>query len=394
MAGKLRRTRLTSDEYGEHRREQNKRAQRRWRERHKNRKSLENLSTGLKRSAHSTLSSCNSQEYTGIRDEGQTFSHPFSDDRNGVTGIPQCSASDIIHALDMSTPRNLHGDFSETCRNDTLQNLELASPPDYKEAGFSLRDLNLSELISLAYCAPFSSRSLFIPNKHFAKALFENSKRLGMGTTEICDHQSISRVGQDWSSYCRMKENSAYKQDLHRKESKLSKANEPVTYQHDTINTPPASESSNFNEEGSSSKNHQMHFSMNWDKVPVNMYPTDYQVRISHHPFIDVGFPWPQVRSKILTLIESGVIDDDELCEDTFKAGLPGADNQNPAFYIWGDDAMDEAAWEVGENFAMKWWFILDETIILRTNWWRRQRGCDEIASRPQVPEVHIDKGV
>ncbi|UZJ53733.1 hypothetical protein CBS101457_003053 [Exobasidium rhododendri] len=60
-------------------------------------------------------------------------------------------------------------------------------------------------------------------------------------------------------------------------------------------------------------------------------------------------------------------------------AGLPGSMILEPAFHIWGDDPMDEEAWEVSETFAQKWWFLLDDKILRRTAWWRRQRGLPPI---------------
>jgi hypothetical protein len=32
-------------------------------------------------------------------------------------------------------------------------------------------------------------------------------------------------------------------------------------------------------------------------------------------------------------------------------------------------------SWEIDETFARKWWFLMDETVLASTNFWRAQRG-------------------
>jgi hypothetical protein len=44
---------------------------------------------------------------------------------------------------------------------------------------------------------------------------------------------------------------------------------------------------------------------------------------------------------------------------------------------IWGSMPWDPTGWELGSEFAQKWWFLLDEGIIRTSNFWRCQRGDD-----------------
>ncbi|PWN48695.1 hypothetical protein IE53DRAFT_389099 [Violaceomyces palustris] len=124
---------------------------------------------------------------------------------------------------------------------------------------------------------------------------------------------------------------------------------------------------------------------LNWDKVPKNMHPTKMQLTKEHHPYLDIAFPWPSMREKILTFMNS-VFDEDEFCEDMYVAGM--STENEPAFLIWGDDTMDENAWEVGEEFAKKWWILLDNDILRRTNWWRRQRGLKNLERPGQLGQA------
>jgi len=42
---------------------------------------------------------------------------------------------------------------------------------------------------------------------------------------------------------------------------------------------------------------------------------------------------------------------------------------------VWGNSPWDEKGWEVGERFAVKWWFLMSEEVIAVANWWRGLRG-------------------
>ncbi|CAH0046904.1 unnamed protein product [Clonostachys solani] len=105
-----------------------------------------------------------------------------------------------------------------------------------------------------------------------------------------------------------------------------------------------------------------------------NLYPTDLQRTVEHHPWIDL-FPFPRMRDNILSAIASDGIDEDDLCYD-----LCDVDETGPlpkaSLIIWGN-AWDPRAWEVSEGFWRKWGWILDgcEEMMVTTNYWRQKRG-------------------
>lgn len=249
---------------------------------------------------------------------------------------------------------------------------------------FNPREITLSELMSLEYCAPTISRDFYMPGMHFSRAIFQNARRLGLSMRLLRDHNAVSYVGKDWPRY----EKNIKRAGSPRPPNILASNTVELRNRGSVPLESPATRSSREPEIATASPpptrdewDKQIENQLRWDRVPNNMYPTEEQLNIEHHPYIDVAFPWPSMRSKILKCLDT-VIDDNDLCDSVFKAGLPGAEQTEPAFYIWGDDAMDEASWEVGEQFARRWWFLLDDEIVRRTNWWRRRRGLAQISSQ------------
>ncbi|OAA69214.1 hypothetical protein LEL_10090 [Akanthomyces lecanii RCEF 1005] len=110
--------------------------------------------------------------------------------------------------------------------------------------------------------------------------------------------------------------------------------------------------------------------------LPPSLQPTAAQVAVAHHPWIDV-FPFPSFRDSLLRHEEELAADEGEhgdavLCGDTL-----GLNPHRPAgLLVWGDPWQAEA-WEVSEEFASKWRWILHGCHEIRasTNYWRARRG-------------------
>lgn len=96
--------------------------------------------------------------------------------------------------------------------------------------------------------------------------------------------------------------------------------------------------------------------------LPSSLIPTPKQESIPHRPYVDM-IPWSSLRNRIL--ICPSAINEIELVIDLMSGDIK----------VWGMTAWDPMSWEVGPEFARKWWFLLDETILHTTNFWRRQRG-------------------
>lgn len=95
---------------------------------------------------------------------------------------------------------------------------------------------------------------------------------------------------------------------------------------------------------------------------PPSLSPTSLQRSIPHLSLIDT-LPFPSMRDKILQ--SQAILDLDDLRRDVLEMGLK----------CWGRNPWNERGWELSEEFLEKWWFLVDETIVDQTNFWRMERG-------------------
>lgn len=136
--------------------------------------------------------------------------------------------------------------------------------------------------------------------------------------------------------------------------------------------------------------------------LPAHLRPTLAQSTVPHHPVLDF-LPWPVVRDRLITVLSmpdgvrppvaggtsvpaSAASDGGEGSGDG-GGGVPMAlvqlsyDMEHTAegIRIWGPDIYDPRAWEVGQVFFEKWWFIFDREVVEQSNYWRRMRGAKEL---------------
>jgi Domain of unknown function (DUF3425) len=104
--------------------------------------------------------------------------------------------------------------------------------------------------------------------------------------------------------------------------------------------------------------------------LPPAIAPTLKQQVIPHKSYIDM-LPWSTFRDRMLDSLN--VINETEFVLDMASGDLK----------VWGSAPWDPAAWEVGPDFAKKWWFLLDDGIIHTTNFWRGQRGEEPLILAP-----------
>ena len=102
---------------------------------------------------------------------------------------------------------------------------------------------------------------------------------------------------------------------------------------------------------------------------PTHLEPTRLQLTVTHHPWIDL-LPFPAMRDNILSLGEE--YDDWPLCYDI----LEDTSQDRSGLIVWGDP-WNPDNWEVTEEFARRWTWVLRDCIdLLRaTNAWRMKRG-------------------
>ncbi|KAL2061265.1 hypothetical protein VTL71DRAFT_7538 [Oculimacula yallundae] len=125
-------------------------------------------------------------------------------------------------------------------------------------------------------------------------------------------------------------------------------------------------------------------------QYPPNLQPTALQICIPHHPWIDL-FPFPALRDTML--LQGEDFDEDDLCYDLVE--ICHAPSERSGLIVWAD-AWNPESWEMTEEFARKWGWMLRgcEDLMRSTNFWRRQRGEEDlivetlgILSMTEIPE-------
>ncbi|KAF8422013.1 hypothetical protein EV426DRAFT_607157 [Tirmania nivea] len=95
--------------------------------------------------------------------------------------------------------------------------------------------------------------------------------------------------------------------------------------------------------------------------IPKDLEPTQMQITVPHHPYIDI-VPFPGFRNKMLRFLD--IIDEEDVCSMIYTD-----------WGVWGNRPWDKTSWEVGEKFAEKYWFLMDEEMKRVSDFWRGQRG-------------------
>ncbi|KAK0763312.1 hypothetical protein N5P37_004299 [Trichoderma harzianum] len=96
--------------------------------------------------------------------------------------------------------------------------------------------------------------------------------------------------------------------------------------------------------------------------TPPALTPTALQACKPHLPFIDF-LPFPQFRDNLLRA--GDVIDSYEFWDDMVSGKLK----------VWGKTPWDRRGWEMQEDFATKWSWVVADDILEETNFWRVSRG-------------------
>lgn len=409
----------------EKRRTQNRIAQRRWRERQ--RSSSRNLSSTIDASSNqrSKRPSKRANAQIALDEEAPEQLRPsrsasrntqISSRSHGADEHSTAGARTGQTSIKASATGPNPGDLQANA-DDMIKAL-LSQEEQAKDDGQQInpQQLTASQLVSIAYTAAWPAHNVFLPGCHFATALVRNGRRFGLDSRFLSVSASISFIHRDWLSYQKsshgavrlaregrnLRSNSLLDSSIHGRTKSHSPVEDCVispatttTSRHSTRTAPKGTASSQSEvltpptefEDLSESEDSSVPSEtvIKWETLPDNMFPTEAQLSVPHHPYIDVSFPWPSVRTKILMHLQHNMIDSRDLCDSVFLAGLQSNLDAEPAFIIWGEDAMDEAAWEVGESFAHRWWFLLDDDIIRRTNWWRRRRGLPQISNTPDT---------
>lgn len=130
--------------------------------------------------------------------------------------------------------------------------------------------------------------------------------------------------------------------------------------------------------------------------LKYDLRPTRAQILVPHHPYIDV-LPFPTMRDRLIDAVarEPPLIDEDELCDDLEKEGIifwgltSPARRESPS----GNGVpWDSRSYEARPWFLRKWKHIIggeDGELWRSSNWWREMRGeegdIEEVIPEPST---------
>ena len=109
------------------------------------------------------------------------------------------------------------------------------------------------------------------------------------------------------------------------------------------------------------------HIQASITSLPSAIAPTHLQTIVPHKPYLDM-LPWASLRDRLLKSVS--VINEEEFMTDMRSGSLR----------VWGTVPWDPMGWEVSEEFARRWWFLIDGGIVRTSNFWRAQRGETPLA--------------
>ncbi|KAL5375052.1 hypothetical protein DPSP01_011467 [Paraphaeosphaeria sporulosa] len=110
------------------------------------------------------------------------------------------------------------------------------------------------------------------------------------------------------------------------------------------------------------------------ERVPPDLIPTPAQIRYPHHPFIDtIPFPWFRERAITLASMDPPAYNRSELKKDILRGGL----------IVWRSRGKEEGlpwdrrSWEVQHWFWEKWSWLIEEQgrVEQQSKWWQSMRG-------------------
>ncbi|MBE3049585.1 DUF3425 domain-containing protein [Candidatus Bathyarchaeota archaeon] len=109
---------------------------------------------------------------------------------------------------------------------------------------------------------------------------------------------------------------------------------------------------------------------------PANLAPTALQLRVPHHPWVDL-FPLPRMRDNFLVALAGTLSDEDDeqLWNDMMESG-PGGGSEWSGLIVWGDP-WSPRSWEATLPFLRRWGWLVEgcPELVESTNHWRRHRG-------------------
>jgi Domain of unknown function (DUF3425) len=105
--------------------------------------------------------------------------------------------------------------------------------------------------------------------------------------------------------------------------------------------------------------------------LPLQLKPTELQLRTPHHAYIDM-VPSPMLRDRLITI---GPANSNTFMTQACTIACEIEDTGQMT--VWGEDWLNEFSWEFSADVLERWggWLLTREW-GQRANFWRRQRGA------------------
>ncbi|KAJ5784021.1 uncharacterized protein N7518_009698 [Penicillium psychrosexuale] len=123
-----------------------------------------------------------------------------------------------------------------------------------------------------------------------------------------------------------------------------------------------------------------------------DLRPSSEQITVKHHPYIDI-LPFPTLRKGLIAHQEE--VDEDNFFHDMLNglvcwggAGIGKKDRNNSTGYVSTGTPWDVRSWEARVWFLTKYWTLLggeDGELVRQSEWWRSTRGEDTPDISPQL---------
>jgi hypothetical protein len=115
-------------------------------------------------------------------------------------------------------------------------------------------------------------------------------------------------------------------------------------------------------------------------QLPPSFQPTPTQLRVPHHPIIDM-IPWPSLRTKLILMyaMPPALRPPNARVPDSILQIAHDIDDPAEGFIVNGPNGMSEDEWEIGGAFLKNWWWAVDQEIVSKTNAQRVKRGVPRL---------------
>lgn len=123
-----------------------------------------------------------------------------------------------------------------------------------------------------------------------------------------------------------------------------------------------------------------------FETLKPDLRPSSEQITVKHHPYIDI-LPFPMLRKNLITHQEE--IDEDEFFQDVLtglvcwgSAGIGRRDREVSTGYASTGTPWDVRSWEARVWFLEKYWTLLggeEGELVRQSEWWRSIRGDDTL---------------